>query len=234
MVQETRLYDPDRDETRSMRSKEDAMDYRYFPDPDLLPLEVTAADLERARATLPELPQAMRERFVEKLGLTAYDAATLTGSRELAAYFEAALAAFGGEPKLLANWVMGDLQGRLNEAGLGADAARSSPPCWRGSQAHCRRHHLRQDRQGRVRRHVGGRRRCGRHHRGEGPHPDQRLGRHREDRRRGAGRQSEVGGGNSVPAREAFNALVGQAMKASRGKANPAQVNEILRRKLGA
>ncbi len=116
IVQETRLYDSDRDETRSMRSKEEANDYRYFPDPDLLPLVVDEAFLDQARATLPELPQAMRERFVSEYdGLTAYDAATLTTSRETAQYFEQMVAATGKElAKPCANWVMGELAARLN------------------------------------------------------------------------------------------------------------------------
>src|SRR5512146_411647 len=88
VVQETRLYDPERDETRSMRSKEDAHDYRYFPDPDLLPLAVSAQWIDAVRASLPELPEAKRHRYVETMGLSAYDAATLTASRELAQYFE--------------------------------------------------------------------------------------------------------------------------------------------------
>ena len=88
MVQETRLYDPDKGETRSMRSKEEANDYRYFPDPDLLPLEVDAALIESVRATLPELPDQKAARFAREYGLSAYDAGVLTASRELAAYYE--------------------------------------------------------------------------------------------------------------------------------------------------
>ncbi|MDP3483069.1 MAG: Asp-tRNA(Asn)/Glu-tRNA(Gln) amidotransferase subunit GatB, partial [Sulfuricella sp.] len=118
IVQETRLYDPDRDETRSMRSKEEANDYRYFPDPDLLPLVVDEAFLDQARATLPELPQAMRERFMSDFGLPAYDAGILTTSRELAAYFEEAATTLGEDAKLCANWVMGDLSAQLNKEGL--------------------------------------------------------------------------------------------------------------------
>ena len=95
IIQETRLYDPDRDETRSMRSKEEANDYRYFPDPDLLPLVVDEAFIDQARAALPELPQAMRERFMSDFGLPAYDAGILTTSRELAAYFEDTVNAAG-------------------------------------------------------------------------------------------------------------------------------------------
>ncbi|MCP5426602.1 MAG: Asp-tRNA(Asn)/Glu-tRNA(Gln) amidotransferase subunit GatB [Gammaproteobacteria bacterium] len=115
VVQETRLYDPDQGETRSMRSKEEANDYRYFPDPDLLPLSIDTAFIEAARQALPELPDAKRERFMGEYQLSAYDAALLTVSRDLADYFEATVAALGGEAKLCANWVMGDLSGFLNK-----------------------------------------------------------------------------------------------------------------------
>ena len=117
VVQETRLYDPDRDETRSMRSKEEANDYRYFPDPDLLPLVVSDAYIEEIRSALPELPQAKRERFMSEYSLPAYDAGVLTSSRELADYFEATAKALGGEAKLAANWIMGDLSAALNKEG---------------------------------------------------------------------------------------------------------------------
>ena len=118
VVQETRLYDPDRDETRSMRSKEEAHDYRYFPDPDLLPVVLDEAFIESVRAGLPELPQQKKQRFVEQLGLSAYDANLLTADRELADYFENALKVAGCEAKLAANWVMGELSAALNKAGL--------------------------------------------------------------------------------------------------------------------
>ena len=122
IVQETRLYDPDADETRSMRSKEEAHDYRYFPDPDLLPVIIDAAFVEAARADLPELPDAKRERFAAEYGLSREDAAALTSSRALANYFEATVAAVGGETaqhgKPAANWIMGDLSGALNREGL--------------------------------------------------------------------------------------------------------------------
>jgi aspartyl-tRNA(Asn)/glutamyl-tRNA(Gln) amidotransferase subunit B len=117
VVQETRLYDPDRDETRSMRSKEEANDYRYFPDPDLLPLVLDDAFVDDVRAGLPELPDAKAARFAREHGLSEYDAGVLTASRELAAYFEE-VAAGAGSPKLAANWVMGDLSGFLNRDGL--------------------------------------------------------------------------------------------------------------------
>ena len=117
VVQETRLYDPDRDETRPMRSKEEANDYRYFPDPDLLPLVLDDAFIDDVRSGLPELPDAKAARFAREHGLSEYDAGVLTASRELAAYYEA-VAADCGEPKLAANWVMGDLSGFLNRDGL--------------------------------------------------------------------------------------------------------------------
>ena len=116
--QETRLYDPDRDETRSMRSKEEANDYRYFPDPDLLPVELDATFISGVRATLPELPDQKAERFVTQYGLSAYDAGVLTASRELGAYYEEVAAQVSGEPKLAANWVMGELAAALNKDGL--------------------------------------------------------------------------------------------------------------------
>ncbi len=118
VVQETRLYDPDRNETRSMRSKEEANDYRYFPDPDLLPLVLEDAWIERVRDELPELPDQKAARFVREHGLSDYDAGVLTASREMAAYYEAVVAALGGQAKLAANWVMGDLSGLLNRDGL--------------------------------------------------------------------------------------------------------------------
>ncbi|MCB1921319.1 MAG: Asp-tRNA(Asn)/Glu-tRNA(Gln) amidotransferase subunit GatB [Candidatus Competibacteraceae bacterium] len=115
VMQETRLYDPDQGETRSMRGKEEANDYRYFPDPDLLPLVLDEAFIDAARAELPELPDVKKQRFMEQYGLSAYDATVLTVSRELAGYYEAAVAALGSEPKLCANWVMGDFSAFLNK-----------------------------------------------------------------------------------------------------------------------
>ncbi len=123
VMQETRLYDSDRDETRPMRSKEEANDYRYFPDPDLLPLELDEAFIAEIRRTLPELPDEKKQRFVNEYGLSIYEASVLTASRELADYFESAVRASGGEAKLAANWVMGDLLGALNKAGLDIQAS---------------------------------------------------------------------------------------------------------------
>lgn len=116
--QETRLYDSVRDETRPMRSKEEANDYRYFPDPDLPPLIVAPELLAEVKATMPELPEAKRQRFCEHYGLSAYDAAVLTGSRELADYYEETVRSSAVEPKLAANWVAGEFLARLNSANL--------------------------------------------------------------------------------------------------------------------
>lgn len=119
VVQETRLYDAAKDETRSMRSKEEAMDYRYFPCPDLLPLIITPAMIEAVKADMPELPDAKRARFMSQYGLNDYDAMVLTNSREIADYYEAVVAATGGkDAKIAANWVMGELNARLNNDNL--------------------------------------------------------------------------------------------------------------------
>jgi aspartyl-tRNA(Asn)/glutamyl-tRNA(Gln) amidotransferase subunit B len=115
VVQETRLYDAARDETRSMRSKEESNDYRYFPDPDLLPVVIEPAYLEEIRKELPELPDQKRERFESEYGLTAEDAQALTATREIADYYEESA---GANPKLCANWITGELTGALNKAGL--------------------------------------------------------------------------------------------------------------------
>jgi aspartyl-tRNA(Asn)/glutamyl-tRNA(Gln) amidotransferase subunit B len=117
VVQETRLFDPVRQETRPMRTKEEANDYRYFPDPDLLPVEIDAAFLEAVAAGLPELPDAKRQRFITDYGLSTYDAGVLTATRELADYYEATVAAAGGLGKLAANWVTGELAAALNREG---------------------------------------------------------------------------------------------------------------------
>ncbi len=117
VVQETRLYDADKGETRSMRSKEEANDYRYFPDPDLLPLELDRVFVEDVRKTLPELPDEKRERFVTHYGLSSYDAGVLTASREIGDFYEAVVKVAGGDPKTAANWVMGDLSAFLNKHG---------------------------------------------------------------------------------------------------------------------
>jgi aspartyl-tRNA(Asn)/glutamyl-tRNA(Gln) amidotransferase subunit B len=118
IIQETRLYDADKHETRSMRSKEEANDYRYFPDPDLLPVEVSDEDIDRIRQSLPELPEQKRQRYVDDLGLSEYDADLLTTSREMADYFELALTPAPDHAKQLANWILGDLSGSLNKSDI--------------------------------------------------------------------------------------------------------------------
>lgn len=115
VVQETRLYDPNKNETRSMRSKEEANDYRYFPDPDLLPVDIDEKEIKNIREQLPELPDAKRDRFIHTLGLTDYDASNLTSNKDLADYFEAVLESTQAEPKLCANWIMGELSAALNK-----------------------------------------------------------------------------------------------------------------------
>jgi len=127
VVQETRLYDADKNETRPMRSKEEANDYRYFPDPDLLPVEMDQAFIDAVAATLPELPDARRERFISEYGLSHYDAGVLTASREMAEFFEETVAAADGEGKLSANWVMGELAGLLNKEGRDITTSPVSP-----------------------------------------------------------------------------------------------------------
>jgi aspartyl-tRNA(Asn)/glutamyl-tRNA(Gln) amidotransferase subunit B len=124
VVQETRLYDPDKGETRSMRSKEEANDYRYFPDPDLLPVVLEPGFIEAVRATLPELPDEKAARFVREHGLSDYDAGVLTASREIAAFYEDVLRRVGQDPKLCANWVMGDFSAFLNRDNLDVGAAK--------------------------------------------------------------------------------------------------------------
>ena len=118
IAQETRLYDPDADLTRSMRGKEEAHDYRYFPDPDLPPLAISRADLEQLRAQLPELPDARQARFISEYQLSEDDAAQLTSETEIADYFESALEQAGGESRLAANWINGELMSWLNKSDL--------------------------------------------------------------------------------------------------------------------
>ncbi len=125
--QETRLYDPDKGETRPLRSKEEANDYRYFPDPDLLPVALDEAFIESARTSLPELPDQKAARYVKEFGLSEYDAGVLTASREMGDYYESVLANLKGQEKLAANWVMGELSGALNKDGVDVTQSRIVP-----------------------------------------------------------------------------------------------------------
>jgi aspartyl-tRNA(Asn)/glutamyl-tRNA(Gln) amidotransferase subunit B len=235
VVQETRLYDAERDETRSMRSKEDAQDYRYFPDPDLLPLVVTENQIEAIRATLPELPEARRQRFVREYTLPAYDAGVLTASRAAADYFEAMVKASGVDPKLCANWQMGELAAALNREEREIAASRISP-----------------DHLGWIVKQVAGGQLTGKMAKrvfdvswSQGDAPEMVVEREGLKPISDAGEieklVDEVLRTNAKQVEDyragkekAFNSLVGQVMKATKGKANPAQVNEILRRKLTA
>jgi aspartyl-tRNA(Asn)/glutamyl-tRNA(Gln) amidotransferase subunit B len=123
IVQETRLYDPNKNETRAMRSKEEANDYRYFPDPDLLPLVISDELIEQVRRELPELPQHKRQRLMEDYGLSAYDASILVSSKDMANYYESAVKESGNQPTLAANWLISELLGALNKAGLDIHAS---------------------------------------------------------------------------------------------------------------
>jgi aspartyl-tRNA(Asn)/glutamyl-tRNA(Gln) amidotransferase subunit B len=232
--QATVLYDPDKNETREMRSKEDAMDYRYFPDPDLLPLVIPAKMVDDIRAAMPELPEAMRERFMAQYGLSAYDAGVLTSSHALADYFTAALKAGAPDAKALANWILGDLSSHLNEAGIEAGAAPVTPPLLAGLLKRIADGTLSSKLAKEVFAAMWA---------GEGD-ADTIIKAKDLVQVSDSGAiekiVDEVLAANPKSVEEfragkekAFNALVGQAMKASKGKANPAQVNEILKRKLG-
>jgi aspartyl-tRNA(Asn)/glutamyl-tRNA(Gln) amidotransferase subunit B len=233
VVQETRLFDPDKGETRSMRSKEEAHDYRYFPDPDLLPLEVSEEWIERVRATLPELPRAKRERYVRDYGLPAYDAGVLTATREIAAYFEETLAAAPGQVKLCANWVMGDLAGWLNRQGLEIADSPIRPVQLAGLVKRIADGTI----SGKIAKDVFEAMGTG-----EGDADaiiDARGLRQISDSGALEGIVDRIIAANPQQAADyragkdkllAF--FVGQAMKATQGKANPAQLNEILKRKL--
>jgi len=233
VVQETRLYDPERDETRSMRSKEDAMDYRYFPDPDLLPLEIAPEWIERVKSELPELPGAMRERFVRAYGLSEYDAQTLTASKALAQYFEAVVSAVA-DRKVAANWVMGEFSAALNESGLAVDAAPVAPAQLAGLIGRVLdgtiNNKTAKDVFGALWAREGASAEAIIEARGLRQISDVAAIEKIVDEVLAANARSveEFHAGKE----KAFNALVGQAMKATRGKANPTQVNEILRRKL--
>ena len=240
VVQETRLYDPDKRETRSMRSKEDAQDYRYFPDPDLPPLVIGADWIARVRAAMPELPGAMRERFVRDFGLSEYDAAVLTQSKAQATYFEALLTAAGpAQAKLAANWVIGDVASALKRADIGIDAV----PVAASQLALL----LTRIADGTISNKIG------KEIFGvmwDAPGTSTTLVDEIIDAR-GLRQISDAGALEKIVddvlatneksvaefrsgKEKAFNALIGQAMKASKGKANPAQLTELLTRKLAA
>jgi aspartyl-tRNA(Asn)/glutamyl-tRNA(Gln) amidotransferase subunit B len=240
VVQETRLYDPDKRETRSMRSKEDAHDYRYFPDPDLMPLVIDEAWIARVRSELPELPEAMQTRFVEQYGLTPYDAAGLTSSKDMSAYFESVVGVVGpAHAKLAANWLMGEVSSQLNRDSLDISDSPVSPA-----------------QLGLVIQRVA-----------DGTISNkiakdifQAIWEEKATDDTAADRIIEAKGLKQISdtgaleaiidevmaanqksvdeyrsgKEKAFNALIGQAMKATKGKANPQQVNELLKKKLSS
>jgi len=234
VVQETRLYDPERDETRSLRTKEEAHDYRYFPDPDLLPLVVSEQDVERIRKTLPELPEARRERLVREYGLSPYDAQVLTASRASADYYEAMVKVAGVDPKLGANWQMGELAAALNREERDIAESRIAPADLGWLVAQVARGEL----TGKMAK------RAFESSWENGVSPQLVVEREGLKPISDAGAIEKLVEGviaanpqqvadYRAGKQKAFNSLVGQVMKASGGKANPAQVNEILRRKLG-
>jgi len=233
VVQETRLYDPDRHETRSMRSKEDAQDYRYFPDPDLPPLVIAEEWISRVRAQMPELSEAMKTRFMRDYALPAADAATLTADHDLADYFEIAAKGSGGEAKIVANWVLGEVSAALNKAEIEIAQSPVSAPQLAGLLKRIADGTI----SGKIAKDVFDAMWAG-----EGD-PDAIIA------AKGLRQISDEGAIEKIvddaiaanaaivaeykAGREkAFNALVGKVMAASKGKANPAQVNEILKRRL--
>ena len=231
--QATVLFNPDTGETRAMRTKEDAADYRYFPDPDLPPLMIAQSWIDEVRAAMPELPQALRARLVSEHGLSAYDASILTQSKAMAQYFLDAVAD-GGQPKLVCNWITGELSRRLNAAESEVDtsavgAATLAALVKRIADGTISNNAARQ-----VFDALWS---------GDGQDVDAVIEakglRQMNDSSALEAIIDEVVMANAKSVEEfrlgkdkAFNALVGQIMKASRGKANPAQVNELLRKKL--
>jgi len=233
VVQETRLYDPARGETRSMRGKEEAHDYRYFPEPDLPPVRVSAALLERVRASLPELPRARVQRLQQRHGLSAADARTLCGDRALADFFEAAVPGVK-DPQKLANWMVGDLLRQLHESGAKLSELKLGPPQLAALVSAVE--------QGTI---SGA---AGKEVLGEmfrtGRDPQAIIA------EKGLAQVSDTGAMEQVldeilaknagevekyraGKKQVLGFLMGQAMKAMKGKGNPQLLNELLRKKLG-
>jgi aspartyl-tRNA(Asn)/glutamyl-tRNA(Gln) amidotransferase subunit B len=234
--QATVLFDPDTGETRAMRTKEDAHDYRYFPDPDLLPLEIGAGWIAEVQSGMPELPQAMQARFQADYGLSAYDAAILTASRGMADYFVAAVAVAGAaNGKAVANWMMGELAARLNKNDTNIEASPISADQLAGLIRRIADNTISNNIAKKVFEALWN---------GEGRSADEII------EKQGLKQITDTGAIETIidevlaanqksvdeyraGKEKAFNALVGQAMKATKGKANPQQVNELLKKKLG-
>jgi aspartyl-tRNA(Asn)/glutamyl-tRNA(Gln) amidotransferase subunit B len=233
VVQETRLYDPDRGETRSMRSKEEANDYRYFPDPDLLPVEIDAAFIDRVRGELPELPDQKAQRFQSQHGLSAYDAQVLTAGAEIAAFYEEVVRLLGGNAKLAANWVGGDLAAFLNRDNLEIQASRVGAEGLAGLLARIVDDTI----SGKIAKEVF------EAMWDQGGSADAIIAAKglRQITDEGAIEAAIEAVMVANPSQLAdyrsgkdklFGFFVGQVMKATQGKANPAQLNELLKRKL--
>ena len=233
VVQETRLYDSAKDVTRSMRSKEEANDYRYFPDPDLPPLVLDDAFVEETRATLPELPDAKRERFQKEYELSHYDAGVLTATREMADFFESVVKHAGGGAKVAANWVMGDFSAFLNKDGVEIANAPINAEMLAGLIKRLQDNTI----SGKIAKEVFEAMWAG-----EGD-ADTVI------EKRGLKQITDSGAIETVidqiladnpdqvqqyrdGKEKVFGFFVGQAMKATQGKANPAQLNELLKEKL--
>jgi aspartyl-tRNA(Asn)/glutamyl-tRNA(Gln) amidotransferase subunit B len=233
VVQETRLYDADKNETRSMRAKEEANDYRYFPDPDLLPLVIEPEFLEDVKADLPELPDEKKQRFMQQYGLSRYDASVLTSSRELADYFEETVKVSGSEAKLCANWVMGDLTALLNKNNLDISDSKVNAAQFAGMLRRISDKTI----SGKIAKQV-----FDAMWNGEGD-ADTIIEKH------GLKQVTDMGAIENLiddalannpkqlqdyrnGKEKLFGFFVGQVMKASKGKANPKQVNELLKKKL--
>jgi len=233
VVQETRLYDADKDETRSMRSKEEANDYRYFPDPDLLPVEVEASSIEATRKTLPELPDEKKQRYMESFGLSAYDAGVLTASRELADYFEQVVALSAADAKQCANWVQGEVSAALNKDGIEIGASPVSAQMLAGMMQRIADNTI----SGKIAKQVFAAMWDGE---GDADAVIEARGLKQitdsgaiekiidEILANNAAQVEQYRSGNE----KVFGFFVGQVMKASQGKANPQQVNELLKAKL--
>lgn len=238
VVQATRLYDPDKKETRQMRSKEDAQDYRYFPDPDLPPLTISEEWIARVKADMPELPAVMRERFINAYGLPEYDALVLTASKGMALYFEAVVATAGKEnAKAAANWLMGDVSSTLNRENTDIVAAPVKP----AQLANMLKRIADGTISNKIAKEIFG---------------DMWAANTDDDNlvdtiidQKGLKQISDTGALEAIVMEvlaanaksveqyragkeAAINALIGQAMKASKGKANPAQLTELLKKKL--
>ncbi len=233
VLQETRLYDPDKGETRSMRSKEEANDYRYFPDPDLLPVVLDEESIAAVRRSLPELPDAKAARFVSSFGLSEYDAGVLTAGREIAAFYEDVVRRVGGDPKLCSNWVMGDLSAQLNANNLEIGESRVDAAALAGLITRIRDHTI----SGKIAKEVFAAMWA------DGKSADVIIEAHglRQITDSGAietaildvmannpGQLADYRSGKD----KLFGFFVGQVMKATAGKANPAQLNDLLKKML--